>query len=80
MVNSWQGELGSSVDSDVYRKNAFDAWLAWEFLQRGVAGESTKMTPSDIAELCGKRRCDIKVMSRRALRKAEINQAPPLNV
>ena len=54
MVNAWQGELGSSIDSDAYRRDAFDAWLAWEFLQRGVAGESTIMEPMEIAELCGK--------------------------
>ena len=54
MVNAWQGELGSSVDSDLFRRQAFDAWLAWEFLQRGVSGATEEMAPVDIAELCGK--------------------------
>tara|TARA_R110000796_G_scaffold89593_1_gene193159 strand:- start:889 stop:1119 length:231 start_codon:yes stop_codon:yes gene_type:complete len=54
MVNAWQGELGSSIDTDAYRRDSFDAWLSWEYMQRGIAGESTEMEPAEIAELCGK--------------------------
>ena len=74
MTNKWQGELGSSVDNPVFRKNAFDAWLAWEFLQRGVAGESREMKPKELSELCGKDKSNIKKLHRNALRNASYPQ------
>ena len=74
MVNAWQGELGSSIDNDAYRRDAFDAWLAWEFLQRGVAGESTIMEPAEIAELCGKTKVRTRVLIHNALNRPSRTQ------
>ena len=68
MVNAWQGELGSSIDSDAYRRDSFNAWLSWEFLQRGVSGKSTEMEPMEMAELCGKTKGRTRVMIHNALR------------
>ena len=68
MTNKWQGELGSSVDNRRFRKDAFDAWLAWEFLQRGVAGKTTEMKPTEMAELCGKAKGRARVMVHDAIK------------
>lgn len=70
MVNKWNGELGSKVDDCRFRKDAFDAWLSWEFLQRGIAGKTTKMNYAEMGELCGKAANDVKIINRKALRKA----------
>jgi hypothetical protein len=68
MVNAWRGELGSSIDKDAYRRDAFDAWLSWEYFQRGVAGESAVMEPAEIAELCGKTKGRTRVLIHNALK------------
>ena len=34
-------------------RKAYEAWLSWELLQRGVINGSAKMSSSEIAELCG---------------------------
>ena len=70
MVNAWQGELGSSIDTDAYRRDSFDAWLSWEYMQRGIAGESTEMEPAEIAELCGKTKTRTRVLIHNAKKRA----------
>jgi len=74
MANPWKGELGSFVDDGRFRKDAFDAWLAWEFLQRGVSGKTTVMGFAEIGELCGKAGNDVKIIHRKALRSASSPQ------
>lgn len=71
-MNNWNGEL-KYVDSDNFRRNAFDAWLAWEFLQRGVLGSEQELTPSEMGELCGKKIINARQIVHRALSHARCN-------
>jgi hypothetical protein len=71
--NTWKGELGSFVDNATYRRDTFDAWLAWEFLQRGVSGSKQELTPSEIGELCGKKIINARQIVHRALSHARCN-------
>lgn len=52
--NKWRGELGSKLDSHSYRARAFEAWVSWEYLQRGIAHNCDPVPPERMAELCGK--------------------------
>ena len=68
MKNEWRGELGSYVDSAAVRRDSFNAWLAWEFLQRGIAGDCEEMQPAEIAELCGKTKVRTRVLLHGAIK------------
>lgn len=68
-MNAWGGEL-DYVDDHNFRKESFEAWLSWEFLQRSVSRCSVELTNAGMGQLCGKRRKNIEVIYRRSLSKA----------
>jgi hypothetical protein len=67
-MSKWNGEL--DVDDADFRKDSFDAWLSWEFLQRSLAGCREELIPSEMGELCGKTTLASRKIAQRALHSA----------
>lgn len=71
-MNNWNGEL-KCVDDDEFRRNRFEGWLSWEFLQRGISGFRQELTPSEMGELCGKKTIASRSVVHRAIQHARCN-------
>lgn len=71
IMSNWNGEL--DVDNAEFRRDSYEAWLSWEFLQRSLSGCSTEATPREMGELCGKKTVASRQIVHRALNRARCN-------
>lgn len=69
-MDKWLGELGDKIDNQHWRKRSYNAWIAWEYLQRGVVGNYEPLEPIELSDLCGKPVDNIKRHTAEAFRKS----------
>lgn len=60
-------DVRGRADKIAAPKGSFEAFLAWEFLQRGVAHNYQPMTEAEIELLCGVDKSWIKKLKKNAL-------------
>lgn len=72
-MNAWGGELEYVDDAD-FRRDSFEAWLSWEFLQRSVSKCSLECQPSEMGLLCGKTAGMSRKINHLALNRARVMQ------
>ena len=70
-MSKWNGEL--DVDNESFRASSFDAWIAWEHLQRSLAGNNQELSPAEMGEICGKKTVASRSIVHRALNHARCN-------